>query len=416
MKRGRLSILIPLLLILSSVTSSALLFWQEIRVANRSIQQAGIDNLHTTLTQLQNMLNTQLAADNLEDAKLSLSVSALHPGIRTLLLADENNTVMLANRYLWEGSQAAQVSAYSDLIAQQVRQTQASSVSPNASLLSGYYPVTLKIVAGGLGVNRIGVLFVEYDLAPQLAQARHNAVVQASSFGGLMIAVAIAVAMLLHWLVTRRVEKMVEVSKRFAAGDLDARVHLRGHDELAELGHAFDDMASQRKEAQEALRQAGIYNRSLIEASLDPLVTISAEGKITDVNQATEKVTGRSRSELIGTDFSDYFTEPDKAREGYQQVFAEGLRYRLSAGAAPPRWSCHRCVVQRQRLPRRGGRGVGGVRRRARHHRTQAGGSDTHAACRHRGILQRCDHRQNHRRHHHQLEQGRREDIWLYRR
>ena len=68
-----------------------------------------------------------------------------------------------------------------------------------------------------------------------------------------------------------------------------------------------------------------IYARSLIEASLDPLVTISTEGKITDVNKATEEVTGRSRAELIGTDFSDYFTEPDMAREGYRQVFARGF-------------------------------------------------------------------------------------------
>ncbi|HVP13003.1 MAG TPA: PAS domain S-box protein [Phycisphaerae bacterium] len=77
--------------------------------------------------------------------------------------------------------------------------------------------------------------------------------------------------------------------------------------------------------AQEALRRASAYNRSLIEASLDPLVTIDADGKITDVNAATEKVTGRTREELVGTDFSDYFTEPDKARAGYQQVFRDGF-------------------------------------------------------------------------------------------
>ncbi len=71
-------------------------------------------------------------------------------------------------------------------------------------------------------------------------------------------------------------------------------------------------------------QQASQYARSLIEASLDPLVTISPEGKITDVNEATIRVTGVSRSKLIGTDFSNYFTEPEKAREGYQQVFARG--------------------------------------------------------------------------------------------
>ncbi len=79
-----------------------------------------------------------------------------------------------------------------------------------------------------------------------------------------------------------------------------------------------------RKKADEALRLSNIYNRSLIEASLDPLVTIGPDGGVTDVNIATEKVTGYSRAELIGSDFSDYFTEPEKAREGYQLVFKDG--------------------------------------------------------------------------------------------
>ena len=67
------------------------------------------------------------------------------------------------------------------------------------------------------------------------------------------------------------------------------------------------------------------YSLSLIEASRDPLFAISPEGKITDMNQATVKITDVSREKLIDTDFSDYFTEPDKAREGYQQVFAKGF-------------------------------------------------------------------------------------------
>ncbi len=67
------------------------------------------------------------------------------------------------------------------------------------------------------------------------------------------------------------------------------------------------------------------YARSLIEASLDPLFTISPTGKITDMNNASVNITGVSREQLIGTDFFDYFTEPDKARKGYQQVFAKGF-------------------------------------------------------------------------------------------
>jgi PAS domain S-box-containing protein len=78
------------------------------------------------------------------------------------------------------------------------------------------------------------------------------------------------------------------------------------------------------RRAQEALQRANAYNRSLIEASLDPLLTIAPDGKVRDVNSAVEKVTGRSRQDLLGTDFSDYFTDPAKAQAGYRRVFREG--------------------------------------------------------------------------------------------
>ena len=43
------------------------------------------------------------------------------------------------------------------------------------------------------------------------------------------------------------------------------------------------------------------------------------------MNEATVQATGVARERLIGTDFSNYFTEQDKAREGYQRVFSKGF-------------------------------------------------------------------------------------------
>jgi PAS domain S-box-containing protein len=71
-------------------------------------------------------------------------------------------------------------------------------------------------------------------------------------------------------------------------------------------------------------KQESLFARRLIEASLDPLVTISPKGKITDMNQATINITGLDREKLTGTNFLDYFTEPQKAKEVYQEVFANG--------------------------------------------------------------------------------------------
>jgi PAS domain S-box-containing protein len=85
-----------------------------------------------------------------------------------------------------------------------------------------------------------------------------------------------------------------------------------------------------RKRIEDEIRASAAYNRSLIDASLNPMFTIGRDGAISDVNAATERATGYGRAELLGTGFRDYFTEPDLAQAGYELAFAEG-----SAGNYP---------------------------------------------------------------------------------
>jgi PAS domain S-box-containing protein len=98
---------------------------------------------------------------------------------------------------------------------------------------------------------------------------------------------------------------------------------------LKELGDLLEhhrgtleaEVAARTAELQEAFEAA----RSMIESSLDALVAISAEGLITDANEATVKATGVPRQELIGTAFSECFTEPEKANAIYELVFEQGM-------------------------------------------------------------------------------------------
>jgi PAS domain S-box-containing protein len=146
--------------------------------------------------------------------------------------------------------------------------------------------------------------------------------------GALFVLSAMILSLFLALLIAKRlgyrIGYLMRVAAEVKAGNYDTRANISGNDEIGKLNSSLNQMLDVLARDEEQLRTASLYTRSLIEASLDPLVTISPEGKITDINQATEKVTGRSRTELLGTDFSDYFTEPDNARAGYQQVFQEG--------------------------------------------------------------------------------------------
>jgi PAS domain S-box-containing protein len=79
-----------------------------------------------------------------------------------------------------------------------------------------------------------------------------------------------------------------------------------------------------QKRLEEALRQTQNYTRGLIEASVDALLTVDPEQRITDVNEQTIRLTGYTREELIGSAFPDYFTDAERAKAGVHQTLREG--------------------------------------------------------------------------------------------
>ena len=71
---------------------------------------------------------------------------------------------------------------------------------------------------------------------------------------------------------------------------------------------------------QRALRDQQFYTRSLIESNIDALMTTDPSGIITDVNKQMAELTLRTRSELIGTPFKNYFTDQNRAEAGIRLV------------------------------------------------------------------------------------------------
>ena len=89
-----------------------------------------------------------------------------------------------------------------------------------------------------------------------------------------------------------------------------------------------DNTARKRVEAEQAkldqrLRDQQFYTRSLIESSVDPLITTDPAGFITDVNKQMEALTGWTRDELIGSPFKSHFTDPERADAGIKLVLSD---------------------------------------------------------------------------------------------
>ncbi len=99
-------------------------------------------------------------------------------------------------------------------------------------------------------------------------------------------------------------------SRFFASGALapifDEEHKLRGFTKIAR------DM-TQRKEAEEAVREAAVRLKAIVDTAVDGIITIDEQGNVESMNLAAERIFGFSRDEVIGQNVSMLMSEPDRS-------------------------------------------------------------------------------------------------------
>ena len=114
---------------------------------------------------------------------------------------------------------------------------------------------------------------------------------------------------------------------------------------------ARKQIEAERSKLDQRLRDQQFYTRSLIESSIDALMTTDPAGIITDVNKQMEALTGCTRDELIGAPFKNYFTDPERAQAGIRRVLAENrvINYELTVRTRT--WNVARAEQNSTALP-----------------------------------------------------------------
>lgn len=246
-----ITVLIPVVLVVLSLTVSLVMFFHTVDSADHQIREDAKFHMIHDITRLQNILYNNLTDGNLQEARLNISVTAMNPSINSIILTNENHEILIASRYLWKGSVANKVSQYDIGTAQKIREFNQSDVhfrTDNNKVLNGYFPVILELESErGLPIKRVGVLFVESSIESRLLAARKNAVDYSIVFAGLMLLISVLLAIVLHLLVSRRLLKLTAASRALSAGNLEVRTLIGGNDELADLGKSFDEMVERIK-------------------------------------------------------------------------------------------------------------------------------------------------------------------------
>src|SRR5207248_5790916 len=93
--------------------------------------------------------------------------------------------------------------------------------------------------------------------------------------------------------VLRPLNRLSLAVRRIGEGDLEARARIEGQDEIAQVGRELDTMADKLREYRESslgeLLQAQQASQAAIDSLPDPVLVVSADGAVLNVNESAER-------------------------------------------------------------------------------------------------------------------------------
>jgi len=330
---------VPLILLGFTAVLSTVNLLYHVPQAEHAAEEDNRKRMTQEMSRLQSTLEYLLLKGDLTGAQHEIAVLAHNHDVVLAALTDDRNTVIAATRRAWLGRPIGEVLPQFDLdqagVAIRERSVGMTATSDSDELL-GYAGILMGTEREALRPSRTGTLFLAYDLKRYKAEARAQVLQQSLYWAGWVTALALAMWLVFHFLLTRRTAQLVHAAEQLAAGNLAARSDLKGTDELGRLSRAFDAMAlaiatdiTARKRADEALRVSEASYRAIFDAAEDAIFVHDMDtGAIVDVNPKACATFGYTREEFRRIDVGALGT----GERPYTQQDAIGLIGRAAAG------------------------------------------------------------------------------------
>jgi len=317
---------VPLVLLSFAAALSTVNLLYHVPQAERAAEEDNRKRLAQEMSRLQSTMEYLLLKGDMDAAQHEIAVLAHNHDVTFAALTDDRNIVITATRHAWLGRPITDVLPQFDLLqaAPAIRERRAGmTTDSNGSELLGHAGILMGSERDALRPSRTGTVFLGYDLKRYKAEARAQVLQQSLYWAGRVTVLALAMWLIFHFLLTRRTAKLVRAAEELAAGNLDARSHLRGTDELARLSRAFDGMAlkvaatqtrlrqdiAERMRSAEALRVSEASYRSIFDAAEDAIFVHDIEtGAIVDANLKACATFGYSREEFLTLDVGNLGT------------------------------------------------------------------------------------------------------------
>lgn len=268
---------IPLLLAAFTLTVALLLLASNIQSVERDVEGDALNAMTQRATRLQMTLEFLLRHERLDRIQAVLAAMAVESGHTVTVVIDDADRIVASSRREFLNEAAGRIGpnmargwdAQAGGDAERARKTLSGTTRlvAKGDAVVAVYPLVLGVGTRDLRPSRIGILFIEYDIAREKVGHRARVVQEVAQFSALLVLLAALLWLFLHFALARRTARLVRTAQQASKGDLGVRTNLAGADELATIGRAFDRMLDRLQHTQARLVESELRLGQALEAA-----------------------------------------------------------------------------------------------------------------------------------------------------
>jgi len=282
--------------------------------------EANHQSVLTRLSFIQGAVHQFLRLNQVEDVRTMVANMSHESDLISFVVVSSDDVVAASNSFRDIGLHWQSLTVQPDLERIRVvlaRHSMNTFLSSDEHYLDGYSSLCTSDKKA-LRSEKCGFIFYRVNMNYHYAKATKALLGQAVFVGAGVLAGVLGLLIIIHLLVTTRVEKLIRVLGIYANGNRAIRSKFKGNDELGLLSRSMDELLARVELDEKLIIEKEKHLETLFQTVADPIITIDRMGIISHANQATEVLFGYSVKELVGFNVNVLMPASDaRKHDGY---------------------------------------------------------------------------------------------------
>jgi len=263
-----LKVVFPLIIVIVGMFIIFITVQYNLHHINREIKASQCQTIRQQSVEFQSILNILIRKHDFNSIQQIVSALNSRDRLNFALVINDNGIVIASSKLGYVSRDISTIKSLDLKILKEIKSSLQGEVIVSKSEIYAIYPLIFGTTKGGVIPDKVGFLYLEYDLEKLLNSAKKDELYHTANillFYGFILMIFMTI---IYFIFMERIKKLIDITNRFSKSDFSKKFENIGKDELSPLMINLNQMAEELIRSQNELKDLNDNLKAQIEFEL----------------------------------------------------------------------------------------------------------------------------------------------------